>query len=174
MANVQKVTHDVKEAIKRKSAYMLPNNPTESGWKASDIRKALYEALIGTKESLLTELERVIDEINENFVQSQSFKDGTIQYVVTADGSNLYQIANMEAVINVFSSALDEAKKYADDKVEEVVVEYLNALISGAPDSLNTLKEISDWISGHENGAAEMNSAIQEVKNKIPKVVRLI
>ena len=38
MDRIQKVNAEVKSAIQRKSAYTLPNNPTDSGWKANDMR----------------------------------------------------------------------------------------------------------------------------------------
>ena len=44
-------------------------------------------------------------------------------------------------------------KKYVDDAIVK--------LIANAPASLDTLKEISDWISGHETSAASMNSSIK-------------
>ena len=45
MAKVQKINAEVKSAIQRKSAYSLPNNPTDSGYKADDIRRAFYKPM---------------------------------------------------------------------------------------------------------------------------------
>ena len=39
--------------------------------------------------------------------------------------------------------------------------------LADAPESLNTLKEMSDWIAGHEDNASAMNSAIQKNKTDI-------
>lgn len=52
-----------------------------------------------------------------------------------------------------------DVTKEISDKIAEV--------ISDAPESFNTLKEISDWISGHENDASAMNSAIKDNKSAI-------
>lgn len=52
-----------------------------------------------------------------------------------------------------------DVTKEISDKIAEVV--------SDAPESFNTLKEISDWISGHENDASAMNSAIKDNKSAI-------
>lgn len=52
-----------------------------------------------------------------------------------------------------------DVTKEISDKIAEVV--------SDAPESFNTLKEISDWISGHENDASAMNSAIKDNKSVI-------
>lgn len=64
MAKIQNVSADVKSAIQRKSAYSLPNNPTDSGYKASDIRNAFYKPIIDTANSAIAEIDRVINEIN--------------------------------------------------------------------------------------------------------------
>ena len=64
MAKIQKISAEVKSAIQRKSAYSLPNNPTDSGFKASDIRNAFYKPVIDAANSALTEIDRVVDELN--------------------------------------------------------------------------------------------------------------
>lgn len=64
MAKIQKVSAEAKSAIQRKSAYSLPNNPTDSGYKASDIRNAFYKPIIDAANSALTEIDRVVEELN--------------------------------------------------------------------------------------------------------------
>ena len=64
MDRIQKVNAEVKSAIQRKSAYTLPNNPTESGWKANDIRKFFWQPVIDKDNSTITEIDRVVDEVN--------------------------------------------------------------------------------------------------------------
>lgn len=65
MAKIQKVKPEVKSAIQRKSAYSLPNNPSDAGYKADDIRRAFYKPIIDITNSALSEIDRVIDEINK-------------------------------------------------------------------------------------------------------------
>ena len=64
MAKVHKTSAEVKSAIQRKSAYSLPNNPTDSGFKASDIRNAFYKPIIDITNSALTEIDRIVEELN--------------------------------------------------------------------------------------------------------------
>lgn len=54
------------EAIRRKSAQPLPNNPTEAGYKASEIRNAFYKPILDKENSVLSELDRIVDEINNS------------------------------------------------------------------------------------------------------------
>lgn len=64
MARIQNISAETKSAIQRKSAYSLPNNPTDSGYKANDIRNAFYKPIIDAANSALTEIDRVVNELN--------------------------------------------------------------------------------------------------------------
>ena len=59
------------------------------------------------------------------------------------------------------------AKKANSTDVTKEISDKIAEVVSDAPESFNTLKEISDWISGHENDASAMNSAIKDNKNAI-------
>lgn len=56
------------------------------------------------------------------------------------------------------------AKKANSTDVTKEISDKIAEVVSDAPESFNTLKEISDWISGHENDASAMNSAIKDNK----------
>lgn len=51
--------------------------------------------------------------------------------------------------------------------VEKIVTDEVAKIVAGAPEDFDTLKEMSDWISSHEESAASMNSAIQTNANDI-------
>ena len=59
------------------------------------------------------------------------------------------------------------AKKVNFTDVTKEISDKIAEVVSDAPESFNTLKEISDWISGHENDASAMNSAIKDNKSAI-------
>ncbi len=65
MAKIQNITEELISSILRKSAYSLPNNPTEAGYKASDIRDALYKPIVDITNSALSEIDRVVNELNK-------------------------------------------------------------------------------------------------------------
>ena len=54
-------------------------------------------------------------------------------------------------------------KPQTDARINEKVAE----IVADAPEDFNTLKEMSDWISQHEESAAAMNTAIQGKVDKI-------
>lgn len=59
------------------------------------------------------------------------------------------------------------AKKANSTNVTKEISDKIAEVVSNAPESFNTLKEISGWISGHENDASAMNSAIKDNKSAI-------
>lgn len=61
---IKNVSNDTEQIIKRKTAYSLPDRPSESGMRAEDIKKAFYAGLVDRNDSLLSELNRVIEEAN--------------------------------------------------------------------------------------------------------------
>lgn len=77
MAKINKVSSETKSAIRRKSAYTLPNNPTDSGYKADDIRKAFWQPIVDISQSAIAEVDRVVDEVNE-ILESTSAEYDTI------------------------------------------------------------------------------------------------
>lgn len=54
-----------------------------------------------------------------------------------------------------------------DGSVKKAAADIITKIVAGAPDSLDTLKEISDWIANHAESASEMNSKIQDNTNEI-------
>lgn len=75
MAKIKKVSAETKAAIRRKSAYTLPNNPTDSGYKADDIRRAFWQPIVDISQSAIAEVDRVVDEINEIIGQTSTGYD---------------------------------------------------------------------------------------------------
>jgi hypothetical protein len=62
----------------------------------------------------------------------------------------------------------------ADKSVRAISAEEVAKLVAGAPEDLNDLKELADWLKGHETDAAAMNGAIQQNKTDIANLVALV
>ena len=54
-----------------------------------------------------------------------------------------------------------------EGSIKKQVADAVAGIVNGAPESYNTLKEMSDWISTHTNDASTMNSAILQNSNDI-------
>lgn len=62
-------------------------------------------------------------------------------------------------------NAVNVLKGSGDGSVTKLIAEEVAKIIADAPEDFDTLKEISDWISEHQDGAAAMNTAITDLKN---------
>ena len=61
----------------------------------------------------------------------------------------------------------DRAKAWILNQITSAVAAKIAEVVADAPEDLDTLKEIADWISAHANDAAAMNTQITENKNNI-------
>lgn len=61
----------------------------------------------------------------------------------------------------------DRAKAWILNQITSAVAAKIAEVVADAPEDLDTLKEIADWISAHADDAAAMNTQITENKNNI-------
>ena len=61
----------------------------------------------------------------------------------------------------------DRAKAWILNQITSAVAAKIAEVVANAPEDLDTLKEIADWIKNHANDAAAMNTQIQTNKNNI-------
>ena len=61
----------------------------------------------------------------------------------------------------------DRAKAWILNQITSAVAAKIAEIVANAPEDLDTLKEIADWISAHADDAAAMNTQITENKNNI-------
>lgn len=63
---------------------------------------------------------------------------------------------------------------YTKTETDYEITEKVAEIVADAPEDFDTLKEMSDWIAGHEDSAAAMNSQIQAntlaIAGKVDKV----
>lgn len=64
MSQINKISSATKDAIKRKSAYALPDRPSDQGMKPEDIKRAFWQPIVDVTFSAISEIDRVIDELN--------------------------------------------------------------------------------------------------------------
>ena len=61
---INKVSSQARNIIKRKSAFALPDRPSEAGMSAEAIKKAFWQPVADLTDSALSEIDRVVDEVN--------------------------------------------------------------------------------------------------------------
>ena len=95
--------------------------------------------------------------------------DNAIQNKVVTEKFNSVEakVNANETTIQSHTTALATLNGEGEGSVKKTVTDEIAKVVADAPESLDTLKEISDWISGHESDASAMNSAIQTNKSDI-------
>ena len=61
---INKTTEEMRNKIRRNTVIVMPDRPSERGIRASDIKDALSKPICGDENSVLAELDRVVDEAN--------------------------------------------------------------------------------------------------------------
>ena len=110
------------------------------------------------------------DTVNNHTVNSDVPENAVFTDTVYDDTdirAELAEKADAAAIPNKVSDLNNDSNYQTAEQVNNIVTIEIAKVVSDAPENLNTLKEMSDWIAGHENDASAMNSAISNNKTSI-------
>ena len=117
-------------------------------------------ATILLKRGQAADIEKLTLTEGEAAIAYNEDKSSAQLYVGGADGAKILVTADVTGEVK---TALEQANRYADAQIAEKI----SNLINGAPQTLDTLKEIADEISENEGVVETLNAAIG---NKVDKV----
>lgn len=138
-------------------------NLTDSGKKASDFDVA--GAAISVDSALRTLIGTIpADAVAKNIVA----------YIQEAAAAGKYDDTALKALINKNADAITVLNGLGEGSVKKSVADAIAEVIANAPEDMDTLKEIADWISGHASDAAKMNSAIKSNTTSITTLTSLV
>jgi hypothetical protein len=162
---VNKISEDKRKQIISKSVDPLPTNPGRAGFKADDVKKAMFSFVTDEEDSIIAEFNRLVDEINYALnnidLGNYNTKDeitNLIKNFITNNVDNLVNYYTKSQTDEVSYNALKSAKSYTDEKVAE--------LINSAPETLDTFKEIADALAEDDELINLLNSAIGKKASK--------
>lgn len=119
---INKVSELTKDAIKRKSAYSLPDRPSDQGMKPDEIKRAFWQPVVDVTNSTISEIDRVVDEINEYLAETSdshiSNKDNP--HEVTKEQIGLGEVNNTADADKPVSTAQRKLFDKIDEALEEV------------------------------------------------------
>ena len=75
--------------------------------------------------------------------------------------------ADVTSIPSKVSELTNDSNYQTAEQISSTVQAEIAKVVADAPEDFNTLKEMSDWIAGHENDASAMNSAISDNKTAI-------
>ena len=154
----------VKNAVAGNLAGLDVNgNLVDSGKKASDFETA------GAAATVKSEVLGYVGSIPTSSTAANVI--AFIQEIVTASE---YDDAAIKALVNANTAAIGVLNGTENGSVNKTVADAIAKIVANAPESFDTLKEISDWITTHASDAAGMNSQISTNKTDISNLKKLI
>jgi hypothetical protein len=80
-------------------------------------------------------------------------------------------VANVAAAVAVLQSLIDilNSDSNVDGSVKKTVADAIARVVAGAPEDLDTLKEIADYIASDKTGAAQLAAAISQLQTLTEK-----
>lgn len=156
---IEEISESKRKQIIKKSVDPLPNNPSKAGYKADEIKKAMFGFVTDEKDSIIAEINRIINEINFNFenidLSDYDTKEevrNLIKDFITNNTNELENYYTKKQVEASLATNADLSKKYTDERVA--------GLINSAPETLDTFKEIADALAEDQSVIDALNEAI--------------
>lgn len=105
--------------------------------------------------------------VTDGFVAKEAGKGLSSNDFTTEEKEKLKDLKNYDDAalskrVSDNEEAIDTLNGTGPGSVSKTVADAIAQVVAEAPEDFDTLKEISDWISGHSDDAAAMNSAIQQ------------
>lgn len=107
-------------------------------------------------------------------IPAEATATDVVKYIKEVVDANAYDDTALKQEVNKNTAAITTLNGEGEGSVKKAVADAVTAIIDGAPESMDTLKEISDWISGHASDASAMNSQIKTNKEDIANLKTLI
>ena len=93
--------------------------------------------------------------------------DGGDYVTKTYVDTEIAKKADITSIPSKVSELTNDSNYQTAEQVNDTVATEIAKVVANAPEDFDTLKEMSDWIAGHEDDAAAMNSAISDNKTAI-------
>jgi hypothetical protein len=97
-----------------------------------------------------------------------------VNYINEQVDAGKYDDTALKKLANDNKIAIDILNGTGDGSVTKTVADALTEFVEGAPESLDTYKELTDWIINHQSDALTMNSQINTNKQDIASLKALI
>ncbi len=124
---------------------------------------------INTNENAIDQTNKSLTATTKNLTSTISSNYSELNSKIEANDTKIKENANIMATKEMLDNTAAQ--------IREQISTEISGIIADAPESFDTLKEISDWISTHEGSASAMNSsivantkAIEEINSKLSDI----
>ena len=141
-------------------------------WREIDIDSDDYvtKTYLDTEIAKKADIDHTHTTVNGHTVESDVPADAKFTDTVYDDTEVKAEIAKKADITSIpskVSELTNDSNYQTAEQVNDTVTTEIAKVVANAPEDLNTLKEMSDWIAGHEEDASAMNSAISDNKTAI-------
>lgn len=172
--SVNKVTDTARQRIIKKSVDPLPNNPGKAGFRADEVKKAMFGFVTDEEDSLLKELNRVVDEINESFLEEdEKFKEHYTKKETYSAEEIDDKIANVKVDLSDYDTR-ETTVKLLEGKVDKIEGMGLssNNFTDGLKNKLEGLENYDDTLinSSLNNFKDLTNQSFESVNSQLSRI----
>ena len=147
---IQKISEITKNSILQKSVYNLPDRPSEMGMNPTEIKKAFYKPITDLNNSVLTEIDRVIDESNNDLLEFGSKLDNAMD------------------TLNQTMVSIDNLSQKSQDALQKT--ENMATTINSTLENHQTnIENFSNQISSINSSVENLNTNYNNIQNKLNK-----
>ena len=167
------VREDQKDATVLASAKTYANGLADNydpAGKAAELVNALEDGQVKLNKEAIAKLDGGADVDGSVRKQIEDAKTA-LRKEITA---SRYDDSALKVRISANETAIATLNGTGVGSVSKTVADAIANIVAEAPESFDTLKEIADWISGHGNDAATMNSSIKANKASIDALTALV
>lgn len=126
-------------------------------------------SIISSVQTSVQELNTALGEAKEDIAANTEAINNEVSRAEEAEGQLSGRLDTVEGAIETLNG-----EATVEGSVKKQVNDAIASVVASAPEDFDTLKEISDWISGHSDSAAEMNSSIQANATAIAALEKLV
>ena len=147
-------------------------NETLGKWRELSLDSDDYvtKTYLDTELANKSNIDHTHTTVNGHTVESNVPADAKFTDTVYDDTevkTELAKKADITSIPSKVSELTNDSNYQTAEQVNDTVTTEIAKVVANAPEDLNTLKEMSDWIAGHEEDASAMNSAISDNKTAI-------
>lgn len=148
MKTINKISENSKAEMKKKSMLSIPNNASEKGLKPEAIKKLMTDPLFSEDVSVIKEVNRIVDESNENFEEIKHKNenyDKDVSDLKTKASINIQDIANLKTRVSANESKTD---------ANAVNIEEVDTRLS------NRIEAVSDSLKGTQTHLSGLDEKV--------------
>ena len=133
---VEGISQEKQDKIKNMSAYMLPDRPSQQGMKPDQIKKRFWEPIIKSDLSAISEVNRVVGEVNKVNQAAGEAMDELSDQIYAENEINIDQNVAIEAL----KEDLGDVEGLSEEIKAESLVEAINGFLAKYKEKVGTLE----------------------------------